>query len=169
MRQAMGSSTFLPILLAFTAAKSLKVNQFVAVALATALVYPTLVAITGNSQTIDFFNIPVIPTTYTSSVIPILLAVWVMSYIQPVLDKLFPEAIRNIFTPLFLLIIMAPLTLIVVGPLGASVGTLLSNGISAIYNFCTSSGGCAYGCVLASVCYLWCSLDIRTCYDEQHW
>lgn len=136
---------FLPILLAFTAAKSLKVNQFVAVALATALVYPTLVAITGNSQTIDFFNIPVIPTTYTSSVIPILLAVWVMSYIQPLLDKLFPEAIRNIFTPLFLLIIMAPLTLIVVGPLGASVGTLLSNGISAIYNFAPAVAGALMG------------------------
>ena len=64
---------FLPILLAFTAAKKLKVNQFVAVALATTLVYPTLVAITASSQTMNFFNIPVVPTTYTSSVVPILL------------------------------------------------------------------------------------------------
>lgn len=136
---------FLPILLAFTAAKSLKVNQFVAVALAATLVYPSLVAITGNAQTIDFFNIPVVPTTYTSSVIPILLAVWVMSYIEPLLNKIFPEAVRNIFTPLFLLMIMAPLTLIVVGPLGASIGTLLSSGISAIYNFAPAVAGALMG------------------------
>ncbi|MBZ6013613.1 beta-glucoside-specific PTS transporter subunit IIABC [Leuconostoc gelidum subsp. gelidum] len=136
---------FLPILLAFTAAKKLKVNQFVAVALATTLVYPTLVAITASSQTINFFNIPVIPTTYTSSVIPILLAVWAMSAIEPLLDKIFPESIRNIFTPLFLLIIMAPLTLIVVGPLGASIGAILSSGVSAIYNFAPALAGALLG------------------------
>ncbi|MBZ6010062.1 beta-glucoside-specific PTS transporter subunit IIABC [Leuconostoc gelidum] len=136
---------FLPILLAFTAAKKLKVNQFVAVALATTLVYPTMVAITASSQTINFFNIPVIPTTYTSSVIPILLAVWVMSVIEPILDKIFPESIRNIFTPLFLLIIMAPLTLIVVGPLGASIGAILSSGVSAIYNFAPALAGALLG------------------------
>ncbi|MEX0379880.1 beta-glucoside-specific PTS transporter subunit IIABC [Leuconostoc sp. MS02] len=136
---------FLPILLAFTAAKKLKVNQFVAVALATTLVYPTLVAITSSSQTINFFNIPVIPTTYTSSVIPILLAVWVMSVIEPLLDKIFPESIRNIVTPLFLLIIMAPLTLIVVGPLGASIGAMLSSGVSAIYNFAPAFAGALLG------------------------
>ena len=136
---------FLPILLAFTAAKKLKVNQFVAIALATTLVYPTLVAITASSQTINFFNIPVTPTTYTSSVIPILLAVWVMSAIEPLLDKIFPESIRNIFTPLFLLIIMAPLTLIVVGPLGASIGAILSSGVSAIYNFAPALAGALLG------------------------
>jgi len=136
---------FLPILLAFTAAKKLKVNQFVAVALATTLVYPTLVAITASSQTMNFFNIPVVPTTYTSSVVPILLAVWVMSVIEPILDKIFPESIRNIFTPLFLLIIMAPLTLIVVGPLGASIGAILSSGVSAIYNFAPALAGALLG------------------------
>ncbi|MBZ5974474.1 beta-glucoside-specific PTS transporter subunit IIABC [Leuconostoc gelidum] len=136
---------FLPILLAFTAAKKLKVNQFVAVVLATTLVYPTLVAITASSQTMNFFNIPVVPTTYTSSVVPILLAVWVMSVIEPLLDKIFPESIRNIFTPLFLLIIMAPLTLIVVGPLGASIGAILSSGVSAIYNFAPALAGALLG------------------------
>ncbi len=97
---------FLPVFLAFTAAKQLKVNQFVAVSLGAALLYPTLVTVMTNSTTLHFFGIPVVPTTYTSTVIPILLAVWVLSYLEPVLDKLFPAAIRNIFTPLFSLIIM---------------------------------------------------------------
>ncbi len=136
---------FLPILLAFTASKRLKVNQFVATALAATLVYPALVTIASNSQTINFFGIPVISTTYTSSVIPILLAVWVLSYLEPFLDKIFPEAIRNIFTPLFSLLIMAPLTLIVVGPLGTSIGTILSTSVSSIYNFAPAIAGAIMG------------------------
>ncbi|MCP9312403.1 PTS glucose transporter subunit IIA [Liquorilactobacillus satsumensis] len=140
-----GLFNFLPIFLAFTAAKRLKVNQFVAVALASALVYPTLVTIASKSQTIAFLGIPVIPTTYTSSVIPILLAVWVLSYIEPVLDRIFPEAVRNIFTPLFSLAIMVPLTMLVVGPLGSSIGNVLATAISAIYNFAPPLAGALMG------------------------
>ena len=137
--------TFLPIFLAFTAAKRLKVNQFVAVSLAAALVYPTLVTVATKSQTLHFFGVPVVPTTYTSSVIPILLAVWVLSYLQPMLDKIFPDAIRNIFTPLFSLIIMVPLTLIVVGPLGSGISNVLANVVSALYNAVPIAAGIIMG------------------------
>ncbi|MFT8879362.1 MAG: beta-glucoside-specific PTS transporter subunit IIABC [Oenococcus sp.] len=136
---------FLPILLAFTAAKRLKVNQFVAVALATVLVYPTLVNIASRSQTIHFFGIPVVPTTYTSSVIPILLAIWLLSYLEPFLNHIFPESVRNIFSPLFSVLIMAPLTLIVVGPIGAGVGSVLSSAILAIYHFVPALAGIIMG------------------------
>ncbi|MFT8824849.1 MAG: beta-glucoside-specific PTS transporter subunit IIABC [Liquorilactobacillus mali] len=136
---------FLPIFLAFTASKRLNVNQFVAVALAAALVYPTLVAAADKTQTLHFMGIPVVPTTYTSSVIPILLAVWVLSFIEPVLNKIFPEAIRNIFTPLFSLTIMVPLTMIVVGPLGSSVGNVLSTLVSSVYNFAPALAGAIMG------------------------
>lgn len=137
--------TFLPIFLAFTASKRLNVNQFVAVALASALVYPTLVATATKAQTLHFIGIPVVPTTYTSSVIPILLAVWVLSFIEPVLNKIFPEAVRNIFTPLFSLVIMVPLTMIVVGPLGSSVGNILSSLVSSVYNFAPALAGAIMG------------------------
>lgn len=136
---------FLPIFLAFTAAKRLRVNQFVAVALAAALVYPTLVTVATKSQTLHFLGVPVVPTTYTSSVIPILLAVWVLSYLQPILDRIFPDAIRNIFTPLFSLIIMVPLTLIVVGPIGSGISNLLANAVSGVYNFAPIIAGIIMG------------------------
>ena len=136
---------FLPVFLAFTAAKQLKVNQFVAVSLGAALLYPTLVTVMTNSTTLHFFGIPVVPTTYTSTVIPILLAVWVLSYLEPVLDKLFPAAIRNIFTPLFSLIIMVPLTLLVVGPIGGLIGNGLASGVMAIYNFMPIGAGVIMG------------------------
>lgn len=136
---------FLPVFLAFTAAKQLKVNQFVAVSLGAALLYPTLVTVMSNSTTLHFFGIPVMPTTYTSTVIPILLAIWVLSYLEPALDKIFPESIRNIFTPLCALIIMVPLTLLVVGPIGGMIGTGLSNGVMAIYNFMPIVAGLIMG------------------------
>ncbi|WP_057829820.1 beta-glucoside-specific PTS transporter subunit IIABC [Liquorilactobacillus cacaonum] len=136
---------FLPIFLAFTAAKRLKVNQFVAVALAAALVYPAMVTVATKSLTLHFFGIPVIPTTYTSSVIPILLAVWVLSYLQPVLDKIFPDAVRNIFTPLFSLMIMVPLTLIVVGPIGSGISNILAEAVSGLYNFAPIIAGIVMG------------------------
>lgn len=136
---------FLPIFLAFTAAKRLKVNQFVAAALAAALVYPAMVTVASKSLTLHFFGIPVIPTTYTSSVIPILLAVWLLSYLQPVLDKIFPDAVRNIFTPLFSLMIMVPLTLIVVGPIGSGISNLLAGAVSGLYNFAPVIAGVIMG------------------------
>lgn len=136
---------FLPLMLAFTAAKQLKVNQFVAVSLAAALVYPALATAISAPKGLDFFGIHVVPTTYSSSVIPILLAIWVLSYIEPVLDKIFPEAVRNILTPMVALMIMTPLTLLVVGPIGTSVGTLLSSGVSVIYNFAPFLAGIIMG------------------------
>lgn len=136
---------FLPIFLAFTAAKQLHVNQFVAVSLGAALLYPTLVAVMSKSATLHFFGIPVVPTTYTSTVIPILLAVWVLSYLEPLFDKLFPEAIRNIFTPLLSLIVMVPLTMMVVGPIGGAISNALANGMMAVYNFLPVGAGLIMG------------------------
>ncbi|MHA3870022.1 family 1 glycosylhydrolase [Enterococcus faecium] len=79
-----GVFTFLPVMLAFTAAKKFKANQFLAVAIAMALVYPAITAVAGAGEAISFFGIPVIlsPSGYTSSVIPIILAVWVQSKLE---------------------------------------------------------------------------------------
>ncbi|OSP81899.1 PTS beta-glucoside transporter subunit IIABC [Leuconostoc citreum] len=136
---------FLPIWLAFTAAKQLKVNQYVAGALAGALLYPSLATVLTGTKPLDFLGIRVIGTTYSSSVIPILLAVWLLSYLQPALDRAFHESIRNILTPLVSLLIMVPLTLLVVGPLGTSVGTVLSSGVESIYNVAPYVAGAVMG------------------------
>lgn len=136
---------FLPLMLAFTSAKELKVNQFVAVSLAAALVYPALATAINTGKGIDFVGLHIVPTNYTSSVIPIILAVWVLSYVEPILDKIFPEAVRNILTPMVALMVMTPLTLLVVGPIGTGVGTVLSSGVSIIYNFAPFLAGIIMG------------------------
>lgn len=142
---------FLPIFLAFTAAKKLRVNPFVAVSLAGALIHPTLVEIVSNSQTIQFFGIPIVPITYTSSVFPILLAVWGLSYLEPLLNKWFPESVRNMLTPLFSLVIMLPLTLIVIGPIGTKISGLLALALLAIYSFSPLLAGLVLGAFHQSI------------------
>ncbi|WP_025723005.1 beta-glucoside-specific PTS transporter subunit IIABC [Paenibacillus polymyxa] len=142
---------FLPIFLAFTAAKKLKVNPFVAVSLAGALIHPSLVEIVSNSQTIDFFGIPIIPITYTASVFPILLSIWGLSYLEPLLNKFFPESIRNMLTPLVSLVIMLPLTLAVIGPLGTKISDLFAMVLLAIFGFSPLLAGLVLGAFHQSI------------------
>jgi len=136
---------FLPVVLGLTAAKRMKVDQFVGMAIAFALVYPDIVNAFSDSQSISFLGIPVISATYTSSVIPILLSIWVLSYLEPVIKKIFPEAVRNIFTPFVSLLVMVPLTLLVVGPLGSAIGTGLSSLVMGAYNFVPALAGLIVG------------------------
>lgn len=136
---------FLPLFIGFTAAKQLKVNQFVAVTIAGALVYPNLVSLLSETGGIDFFSLPIQAATYSASVIPILLTVWVLSYIEPFFDKLFPESVRNIFTPLLSIMIMVPLTLLVVGPIGNVVSKVLATILASLYNFSPMIAGFILG------------------------
>lgn len=136
---------FLSVFLAITAARRLKVNEFVAIGLAVALLYPNLVAAMGSKTQLDFFGIPVVSATYSSSVIPILLAIWLLSYIQPVFDKFFHESVRNIFTPMFSLALLMPITVLAIGPLGTGVGMVLSGAVEAIYNVAPLIAGAIMG------------------------
>lgn len=142
---------FLPIFLAFTAAKKLKVNQFVAVSLAGALIHPSLVEVVSNSQTLDFFGIPLVPITYTASVFPILLSIWGLSYLEPFLNKIFPESIRNMLTPLVSLVIMLPLTLAVIGPVGTKISDVFAWILLAIYGFSPLLAGLVLGAFHQSI------------------
>ena len=116
---------FLPLALAFTAAKQLKVNQFVAMAIAAAMVYPNIVALVGKPS-IDFLGIPVVAANYTATVLPILLVVVVQKFLEPFFNRIWHESVRNILAPLCLLVVIVPLTMLVVSP----VSSILSNGLA---------------------------------------
>lgn len=136
---------FLPVVLGLTAAKRMKVDQFVGMGIALALVYPDLVNVFSDGQNLSFLEIPVISATYTSSVIPILLAIWILSYLEPIIKKIFPEAVRNIFVPFTSLLIMVPLTLLVVGPIGSAIGAGISSLVMGAYNFVPALAGLIVG------------------------
>lgn len=126
---AIGDSLFyfLPILLAVTSARKFGANQFVSMTIAGALVYPTMIEMTESGVAAEFFSIPVILMPYTSSVIPIILAVYVQSVLEKFFNKTIHETIKNFITPLLSLIIITPLTLIVIGPIGTYAGNGLAD------------------------------------------
>lgn len=122
---------FLPLFLAFTAARKFQTNPFVAVSVAGALIYPAILDAFNGGVEITFIGIPVVLMNYTSSVIPILLAVWVQSLLEKGLRSIIHESVRNIFVPLLLLVIVVPLTFLAFGPLG----TMISNGLASGYTW----------------------------------
>ena len=148
---------FLPIFLAMTCAKAFKCNQIIAMAIAGTLVYPTVDALIQNTEVASkIFGLPIIKGawqigdatkvfSYTESVIPIILAVIVMSYLEKGLKKIIPEILQIILVPGLELVIMLPLTLVVLGPIGIYVG----NGIQFVYDglmsFSTILGGALVG------------------------
>ena len=117
---------FLPILLAQSCAKKFKCNQGTAMALAGLLVYPTFIALLEGEEAVKIFNlIPVTKATYTSSVIPIILGVWFMSYVEHFVQKYCPKAVKFFFVPFFSLVIGGVVTICALGPIGAWLSNLI--------------------------------------------
>lgn len=129
--------TFLPIFIAITSAKHFKCNEFIAVLCCCALVSPTwadMAAKIAGGETIKFLFFKLSETTYTSSVLPPLFLVWILSYLEKFVSKRLHENIKQLFTPLICLVVMVPLTLLVIGP----VSQLVANGIANGFNFLVS-------------------------------
>ena len=76
----------------------------------------------GNGATTSFLGVPVVLMNYNSTVVPIILSIWAFSYLYKFLDKHVPETLKLVIVPLVSLVIMVPLTVIVIGPLGVYGG-----------------------------------------------
>lgn len=117
---------FLPMLLAFTSAKKFNCNPYVAVILAGCLLHPDFIAMTSAGTPITLFGLPVTAASYSSSVLPIIIAVWIMSYVERFADRVTPSFVKYFIKPLITLLIMIPLTLVIIGPAGAIGGNYLA-------------------------------------------
>lgn len=127
-----GVFTFIPVFLAFTAAKKFKANEFVAVGIAAALVYPDLTAAYSAGEALTFLKIPVVLVSYTSSVIPIIIAVYALSKLEKVLKKIVPAVCKTFLTPLVSLAVMVPATYLLIGPIADTAGKLLASGYTGL-------------------------------------
>ena len=128
-----GLFTFLPIFLAVNASKRFKTNMFTSMAIAAALCYPAISALNDGKTAVTFFGIPVSMIAYTSSVIPIIVAVWLQSYLEKFFNKYLPNWLRNFTTPMLVLAIMVPFTLITIGPITNFVAGAISAGITWLF------------------------------------
>ena len=148
---------FFPIFLAMTCAKALRSNQVIAMVIAGTLVYPgidTMIQDVATKTTI--FGLPVVKGawqigesakvfSYTESVIPIILAVCVMAFLEKWLKRIIPEVIQLILVPGLELLIMVPLTLSLLGPIGIYIGNGIQIGYDAVIGVSPILGGALIG------------------------
>lgn len=146
---------FLPFFVGVTAARKFKTSEFFGLSVAGVLLYPTMVnaynttAAGGHVAAIKLFGMLTVPyVSYTSSVIPIILAVWFMSYIHRWVKGWMPAAITMMFTPMVTLVITVPCTLVVFGPLGNYVGTFLSLVFVWLFSHMSGIAGLILGATL---------------------
>ncbi len=124
---------FLPMMLAVTASKKLGANPYMAIAIMGALLHPNYTALITDAYNIHFssmFGIPVTLASYGSSVIPVLLMVFLLKYVDAFLDRIIPKMIKFFLKPLLTLLIVASITFIVLGPIGFVVGVGISTGLN---------------------------------------
>ena len=127
--------TFLPIFIAVTASKHFKCNTYIALACCGALVSSSLsdiAARVAEGETIRFLGLSLSETTYTSSVLPPLFLVLVLSYLEKFLDKHMPDAVKALFVPFFSILIMVPLTVLLIGPISSGAATAIANGYNSL-------------------------------------
>lgn len=144
---------FMPIILGYTAAKVFKAHEFISMIIGATLCYPSVVSLMTSKSEVTFFAIELTKANYTSSVIPIIIAVFILSYIQRFLEKIIPEVLKIIMVPTFSLLIMIPATLLIFGPIGIYIGEF----INWVYYFIMGVSPILLGAFIGGV---WCILVI---------
>lgn len=147
-----GFFQYLPLMISLTAARKFKLNEFTALAIGAALVYPTLsssVDVLSKANLNHVFGIPfTLPTGgYLSTVMPAILAIWVASHIEKAVRKVTPDVVKLFVVPFVTLLISVPLTFLVVGP----VANLASDGLSSFFQAIMNFSPILYGLVLGAM------------------
>ena len=128
---------FMPFLIAANAAKVFRVNQSLALFIAGVYLSPAFVSMVASDAAITLFGLPITKATYSYSVIPVILMVWITHYIELLVDSITPKMVKLILNPTLVILISAPIALIVVGPLG----TIIGNGLAVAINFLSAKLG----------------------------
>lgn len=125
---------FLPILVAVSASKVFKTNTYIAVIVAAVLLHPTWSGLVAAKGAVTLFGLPVPLVSYGSTMIPAILGVWVLSYVERFFHKYIPEALKYVFAPLLTFLVMLVLMFVVIGPLGFYCGNYISMALMGIYD-----------------------------------
>lgn len=139
---------FLPMFLAITAAKQWKVDPFLAMLIPAAMLYPDIVAVLEHDQSISLAGLTVPPTIYHSSVIPVVLAVGLLVFVERFCKKVIPEIVRGFLTPIICGIVVLPFTFLLFGPLGTWIGNGLTRAFRVIYDWSAVAAGAFMGFVI---------------------
>lgn len=123
---------FMPMLLAYGAAIKFECNPILAITIAGVLLHPNIGSLLSSGESINFIGLPVRLTDYAGSVLPIIITVWAMSYVERFAEKVSPSIIKFFTKPLLILLLTAPLALVVIGPFGTYLNDLVAAGAEFI-------------------------------------
>ncbi len=138
---------FFPLAIAVSAAKTYKVNTFVALAIMGALLEPNFTGLMNEvGDVADFAGLPIVLMGYSGQIIPGILAIWLFSYLERFLKKFIPGLLHIFAVPMLSLLIMVPLTAGLIGPFGVFLG----NGIGSGIDFLSSTSGMLTGAIIGA-------------------
>lgn len=124
---------FLPVLLAITSARRFGADMFISALIGAALLHPDYIAMMGdigNGARTTFLGIPAVLMNYNSTVVPIILAILIFSYLYKWLDRVIPETLKLVVLPLVSVAVMVPVTIVVIGPLGVYGGEVIASAVN---------------------------------------
>lgn len=139
---------FLPFYLAITASKQWKTDLYISLLIPIAMLYPDIVAILENNDSMSLFNITIPPTVFHSSVIPVLLAIGLLHFVEKPCDKFIPEAVRGFLKPIVCALIVLPVTFLLFGRVGTWIGDFLTKIFLTIYELNPIIAGAFMGFVI---------------------
>lgn len=125
---------FLPVFIAYSAAKNFDCNRVISLLLALILVYPDMLSLVEAGESFSVYGIPMVLIDYTQAVIPIIINTWIFSYVEKFVKKIVPDTLRILGVPVLSVLVMLPIVLVVVGPLFTAFMSLVADGIIWISN-----------------------------------
>lgn len=121
---------FFPVIIGYSAAKKFEVTPVLGILLGAIMLHPTFVQMASDGvEGFTVFGIPAVVINYGSTVIPIILSVWVMSYVERFFNKFLPSYLRGVFGPALTILVMLPLSLCILGPAGAILGNYITTAL----------------------------------------
>lgn len=139
---------FMPFMLAITSARQFKADPFIAMMIPFACLYPAVSDILENGNNFQFLCFTVPPAVYHSSVIPVVLAVGFLHFVEIPCDKWLPEALKGFLKPILSMIIVLPFTFLIFGPAGTWIGAILTKAFFAIYELNPIAAGAFMGAII---------------------
>lgn len=139
---------FLPFYLAYAAAKQWKADPYIALLIPVAMLYPDITAVLENGGSLNLFGLNVPPTIYHSSVIPVVMAVGLLHFVEKPCDRYIPKSIRGFLKPMVCCLVVLPVTFLVFGPMGTWIGDVLTKVFFAVYEWNPIAAGAFMGFVM---------------------
>ena len=130
---------FLPLFLAITASKQWKTDLYISLLIPVAMLYPDLLNVLENGGKLPFLVFDIKPAIYHSSVIPVILGVGLLHFVEKPCDKILPDAVKGFLKPIFCCLIVLPFTFLLFGPLGSWIGNFLTYLFNLLYNSAPSA------------------------------